>query len=157
MAKTISPLQAGDQAPSFSVEDQKGNIRTLEEFKGSKLVLYFYPKDNTPGCTTQACNLNDNFAKLANEGYTILGVSKDPAKSHLKFIEKFELQFDLLCDEDLSVHNAYGVWGLKKFMGREYDGTHRTTFVIDERGVLEQVIAKPKVKAHAEEILHPEG
>ncbi len=157
MAKTISPLQAGDQAPSFSVQDQKGNIRTLEEFKGSKLVLYFYPKDNTPGCTTQACNLNDNFAKLANEGYTILGVSKDPAKSHLKFIEKFELQFDLLCDEDLHVHNAYGVWGLKKFMGREYDGTHRTTFVIDERGVLEQVIAKPKVKAHAEEILHPEG
>ena len=157
MAKTISPLRVGDQAPSFSVEDQKGNIRTLEEFKGSKLVLYFYPKDNTPGCTTQACNLNDNFAKLANEGYTILGVSKDPAKSHLKFIEKFELQFDLLCDEDLSVHNAYGVWGLKKFMGREYDGTHRTTFVIDERGVLEQVIAKPKVKAHAEEILHPEG
>tara|TARA_Y100001978_G_scaffold200719_1_gene217566 strand:- start:730 stop:1203 length:474 start_codon:yes stop_codon:yes gene_type:complete len=157
MAKTITPLRVGDQAPSFSVEDQKGNIRTLEEFKGSKLVLYFYPKDNTPGCTTQACNLNDNFAKLANEGYTILGVSKDPAKSHLKFIEKFELQFDLLCDEDLSVHNAYGVWGLKKFMGREYDGTHRTTFVIDERGVLEQVIAKPKVKAHAEEILHPEG
>ena len=157
MAKTITPLRVGDQAPSFSVEDQTGNIRTLEEFKGSKLVLYFYPKDNTPGCTTQACNLNDNFAKLANEGYTILGVSKDPAKSHLKFIEKFELQFDLLCDEDLSVHNAYGVWGLKKFMGREYDGTHRTTFVIDERGVLEQVIAKPKVKAHAEEILHPEG
>ena len=157
MAKTITPLRVGDQAPSFSVQDQKGNIRTLEEFKGSKLVLYFYPKDNTPGCTTQACNLNDNFAKLANEGYTILGVSKDPAKSHLKFIEKFELQFDLLCDEDLSVHNAYGVWGLKKFMGREYDGTHRTTFVIDERGVLEQVIAKPKVKAHAEEILHPEG
>lgn len=157
MAKTITPLRVGDQAPSFSVEDQKGNIRTLEEFKGSKLVLYFYPKDNTPGCTTQACNLNDNFAKLANEGYTILGVSKDPAKSHLKFIEKFDLQFDLLCDEDLSVHNAYGVWGLKKFMGREYDGTHRTTFVIDERGVLEQVIAKPKVKAHAEEILHPEG
>lgn len=157
MAKTISPLRVGDQAPSFSVEDQKGNIRTLEEFKGSKLVLYFYPKDNTPGCTTQACNLNDNFAQLANEGYTILGVSKDPAKSHLKFIEKFDLQFDLLCDEDLSVHNAYGVWGLKKFMGREYDGTHRTTFVIDERGVLEQVIAKPKVKAHAEEILDPEG
>ncbi len=157
MAKTISPLRVGDQAPSFSVEDQKGNIRTLEEFKGSKLVLYFYPKDNTPGCTTQACNLNDNFTQLANEGYTILGVSKDPAKSHLKFIEKFDLQFDLLCDEDLSVHNAYGVWGLKKFMGREYDGTHRTTFVIDERGVLEQVIAKPKVKAHAEEILHPEG
>ena len=88
MAKTISPLRVGDQAPSFSVEDQKGNIRTLEEFKGSKLVLYFYPKDNTPGCTTQACNLNDNFAQLANEGYTILGVSKDPAKSHLKFIEK---------------------------------------------------------------------
>ena len=120
-------------------------------------MLYFYPKDNTPGCTAQACNLNDNLDALAKAGYKVLGVSKDPAKSHQKFIDKFGLQFDLLCDEELHVHNAYGVWGLKKFMGREYDGTHRTTFVIDEKGVLEQVIAKPKTKAHAEEILQPEG
>ena len=157
MATTISPLQVGDQAPSFSALDQNGNTRTLEEFKGSKLVLYFYPKDNTPGCTAQACNLNDNLAQLSKAGYKVLGVSKDPAKSHLKFIDKFGLQFDLLCDEELHVHNAYGVWGLKKFMGREYDGTHRTTFVMDEHGVIEQVIAKPKTKAHAEEILQPEG
>ena len=157
MATSISPLKAGDRAPSFSAPDQHGNIRTLEEFKGSKLILYFYPKDNTPGCTSQACNLNDNLKTLSEQGYQVLGVSKDPAKSHHKFIDKFGLKFDLLCDEELSVHNAYGVWGLKKFMGREYDGTHRTTFVIDEEGVLEQVIAKPKVKAHAEEILHPEG
>ena len=120
-------------------------------------MLYFYPKDNTPGCTSQACNLNDNLDALAKAGYNVLGVSKDPAKSHHKFIDKFGLKFDLLCDEDLSVHRAYGVWGPKKFMGREFDGTHRTTFVIDEHGVLEQVIAKPKVKAHAEEILQPEG
>ena len=157
MATTISPLKVGDQAPSFSALDQNGNTRTLEEFKGSKLVLYFYPKDNTPGCTAQACNLNDNLAQLSKAGFKVLGVSKDPAKSHLKFIDKFGLQFDLLCDEELHVHNAYGVWGLKKFMGREYDGTHRTTFVIDEHGVIEQVIAKPKTKAHAEEILQPEG
>ena len=157
MATTISPLKAGDKAPNFSATDQNGTTRTLEEFKGRKLVLYFYPKDNTPGCTTQACNLNDHLDTLHKEGYSVLGVSKDPAKSHVKFIDKFGLKFDLLCDEELSVHHAYGVWGLKKFMGREYDGTHRTTFVIDEHGVLEQVIAKPKVKAHAEEILHPEG
>jgi len=157
MATTISPLKAGDKAPNFSAPDQNGATRTLEEFKGRKLVLYFYPKDNTPGCTTQACNLNDHLDSLQKEGYSVLGVSKDPAASHVKFIDKFGLKFDLLCDEELSVHHAYGVWGLKKFMGREYDGTHRTTFVIDEQGLLEQVIAKPKVKAHAEEILHPEG
>ena len=157
MATCISPLQVGDNAPAFSAPDQHGNVRTLAEFAGQKLVLYFYPKDNTPGCTNQACNLNENLGALKAAGYTVLGVSKDPAKSHHKFIDKFGLKFDLLCDEDLSVHHAYGVWGPKKFMGREFDGTHRTTFVIDEHGVLEQVIAKPKVKAHAEEILQPEG
>ena len=150
-------MTAGDKAPAFSAPDQNGNVRTLGEFKGSRLVLYFYPKDNTPGCTSQACNLNDNLDALAKAGYKVLGVSKDSAKSHHKFIDKFSLKFDLLCDEELSVHYAYGVWGAKKFMGREFDGTHRTTFVIDENGILEQVIAKPKVKAHAEEILHPEA
>lgn len=156
MATCISPLQVGDNAPAFSAPDQNGNVRTLAEFAGQKLVLYFYPKDNTPGCTNQACNLNENLGALKASGYTVLGVSKDPAKSHHKFIDKFSLKFDLLCDEDKAVHNAYGVWGLKKFMGREYDGTHRTTFVIDEEGRIERVVAKPQVKAHAEEILHPE-
>ena len=153
MATSISPLHPGDQAPEFSVPDQNGKIRTLSEFAGSKLVLYFYPKDNTPGCTSQACNLNDHLGSLKKAGYCVLGVSPDPAKSHLKFIDKFGLGFDLLCDEQREVHEAYGVWGPKKFMGREYDGTHRTTFVIDEHGVIEQVIAKPKVKAHAKEIM----
>jgi peroxiredoxin Q/BCP len=157
MATSLSPLKVGDKAPAFSAPDQNGNLRTLDEFKGAKLVLYFYPKDNTPGCTSQACNLNENLDALANAGYKVLGVSKDPAKSHHKFIDKYGLKFDLLCDEELSVHHAYGVWGPKKFMGREFDGTHRTTFVIDESGTLEHVIAKPKVKAHAEEILHPEA
>ncbi|MDA0946126.1 MAG: thioredoxin-dependent thiol peroxidase [Bacteroidetes bacterium] len=156
MATSISPLKPGDTAPAFSAPDQHGNIRTLQEFQGKKLVLYFYPKDNTPGCTSQACNLNDNLDALARAGYIVLGVSPDSAKSHHKFIDKFSLKFDLLCDEDKAVHNAYGVWGLKKFMGREYDGTHRTTFVIDEEGRVERVVAKPQVKAHAEEILHPE-
>jgi thioredoxin-dependent peroxiredoxin len=155
MATSISPLKAGDSAPAFSAPDQNGKVRSLEEFNGTKLILYFYPKDNTPGCTSQACNLNENLHALAKAGYAVLGVSKDPAKSHQKFIDKFGLKFDLLCDEDLSVHQAYGVWGPKKFMGREFDGTHRTTFVVDENGVLEQVIAKPTVKAHAEEILSP--
>ena len=104
MATTISPLKAGDKAPNFSATDQNGTTRTLEEFKGRKLVLYFYPKDNTPGCTTQACNLNDHLDTLHKEGYSVLGVSKDPAKSHVKFIDKFGLKFDLLCDEELSVH-----------------------------------------------------
>jgi peroxiredoxin Q/BCP len=153
MANSISPLQAGDAAPDFSVLDQNGRERTLAEFRGKKVILFFYPKDNTPGCTKQACNLNDHWGTLQKEGYVVLGVSKDPAKSHLKFIEKFGLQFDLLCDEDLALHHSYGVWGLKKFQGREYDGTHRTTFVIDGEGILERVIAKPKVKEHAEEIL----
>lgn len=153
MATSISPLSSGDAAPAFEATDQTGTTRTLQEFQGSKLVLYFYPKDNTPGCTSQACNLNDHLDELSKAGYQVLGVSPDPAKSHNKFIEKFGLKFDLLCDEDKAIHHAYGVWGPKKFMGREYDGTHRTTFVIDENGKIEQVIAKPQVKLHAEEIL----
>ena len=157
MAKTITPLVAGDQAPAFSSPDQHGNLRTLEEFKGSKLVLYFYPKDNTPGCTSQACNLNENLDALAKAGYNVLGVSKDPAKSHHKFIDKHGLGFDLLCDEELNVHHAFGVWGPKKFMGREFDGTHRTTFVIEADGTIGRIIAKPKVKTHAEEILQTDA
>ena len=145
----------GDAFPDFSMETPDGGTVTKADLAGKKAVIFFYPKDNTPGCTSQACNLNENLDALANAGYKVLGVSKDPAKSHHKFIDKYGLKFDLLCDEELSVHHAYGVWGPKKFMGREFDGTHRTTFVIDESGTLEHVIAKPKVKAHAEEILHP--
>ena len=144
-------------APDITLPATGDQTIRLADLRGQSVVLYFYPKDNTPGCTSQACNLNDNRDALAEAGYSILGVSKDPAKSHQKFIDKFNLKFDLLCDEELSVHFAYGVWGPKKFMGREFDGTHRTTFVIDENGILEQVIAKPQVKAHAEEILQPEG
>ena len=117
MATTISPLKAGQQAPSFSAPDQHGNTRTLEEFKGSKLVLYFYPKDNTPGCTVQACNLNDNLATLSKAGYKVLGVSKDPAKSHLKFIDKFGLQFDLLCDEEAGCPQRLWRVGAEKIHG----------------------------------------
>ena len=157
MATCISPLQVGDNAPAFSAPDQHGNVRTLAEFAGQKLVLYFYPKDNTPGCTNQACNLNENLGALKAAGYAVLGVSKDPAKSHHKFIDKFGLGFDLLCDEELGVHHAFGVWGPKKFMGREFDGTHRTTFVIEADGTIGRIISTPKVKAHAEEILQPEA
>ena len=113
MATCISPLKVGDNAPAFTAPDQHGNVRTLAEFAGQKLVLYFYPKDNTPGCTNQACNLNENLGALKAAGYNVLGVSKDPAKSHHKFINKHGLGFDLLCDEELSVHHAFGVWGPK--------------------------------------------
>ena len=129
----------------------------LSGLKGQNVVLYFYPKDNTPGCTNQACNLNENLGALKAAGYKVLGVSKDPAKSHHKFIDKYGLGFDLLCDEELNVHHAFGVWGPKKFMGREFDGTHRTTFVIEADGTIGRIIAKPKVKAHAEEILQTEA
>ena len=153
MAPKPQPLEEGTKAPNFKAKTHTGEEIKLSDFKGQHLLLYFYPKDNTPGCTSQACNLNDHLDTLRAKGYHVLGVSPDPAKSHHKFIDKFGLKFDLLCDEDKAVHQAYGVWGLKKFMGREYDGTHRTTFVIDEQGIIEQVIAKPQVKLHAEEIL----
>lgn len=146
-------LKIGDVAPAFSAEDQDGNIISLADQKGSKVVLYFYPKDSTPGCTTQACNLRDNYDALLKANYKVFGVSADSAKRHKNFIAKNELPFPLLVDEDKKVINDYGVWGLKKFMGKEYDGIHRMTFVINEEGVIEDIIDKVKTKEHTAQIL----
>lgn len=149
----MTHLKVGDKAPDFSGIIQDETNVSLADYKGSKLVLYFYPKDNTPGCTTQACNLSDNYNILLEKGYKVLGVSPDTAKKHVKFIDKYSLPFDLLADTELETIKAYGIWGLKKFMGREYDGVHRTTFIIDENGVIEDIIAKVKTKEHAAQIL----
>lgn len=146
-------LQVGDPAPAFDALDQDGNPHRLADYAGRNLVLYFYPKDNTPGCTNQACSLRDGMADLQKAGIDVLGVSINHAASHRKFIDKYTLPFNLLVDEDHSLQDLYGVWGLKKFMGREYDGTHRTTFCIDEEGTIAAIIRKPKVKAHADEVL----
>ena len=146
-------INVGDPAPAFSALDQNDKAHTLEAYLGKRVVLYFYPKDNTPGCTNQACSLRDGMAELASANITVLGVSINHAASHKKFIEKFDLPFDLLVDEDHNLQDTYGVWGLKKFMGREYDGTHRTTFCIDEQGLIAAIIRKPKVKEHAAEVL----
>ena len=146
-------LKAGDKAPEFESVDQDGKPVKLADFKGKKLVLYFYPKDNTPGCTAESCNLRDNYDALLKQGYEVLGVSTDNEKSHQKFIAKHELPFSLLADKDKSVHEAFGTWDLKKFMGREYMGTLRSTFVIDENGMIEEVIAKVKTKDHTAQIL----
>lgn len=150
-------LKKGDKAPDFKALDQNGNERTLAEFTGKKLVVYFYPKDNTPGCTAESCDLRDNYKALQAKGYEVLGVSKDSAKSHNKFIDKYDLPFDLLVDEDLTVLKAFDVWGVKKFMGREFEGIVRTTFLIDENGILEDVITKVKTKEHASQILAVEA
>jgi peroxiredoxin Q/BCP len=149
----MTNLTIGDKAPSFKAKDQDGKEVKLEDFGGKKVVLYFYPKDMTPGCTNQACNLRDNFDKLKEKGIVVLGVSPDEEKRHIKFIDKYDLPFTLLADPDKEVINAYGIWGPKKFMGKEYDGVHRTTFLINEDGKIHDIIKKPKTKAHAEEIL----
>lgn len=146
-------LKVGDKAPNFETEDQDGNSIKLADFKGSKVILYFYPKDNTPGCTAQACNLTDNYDMLLEKGCKVLGVSADSAKSHKKFIEKYNLPFPLLMDEEKKIIQGYGVWGEKKFMGRVYDGIHRTTFVINEEGTIEDIIEKVKTKDHTAQIL----
>jgi peroxiredoxin Q/BCP len=149
----MTSLQAGDKAPDFSGTNEKGEQVSLGDFKGKKLILFFYPKDNTPGCTAEACNLRDNFSELKSKGYALLGVSPDSEKKHLNFIAKYELPFPLLADTEQETLNAYGVWGLKKMYGREYMGVFRTTFVIDEKGVIEKVFTKVKTKTHAEQIL----
>jgi len=146
-------LKAGDQAPDFESKDQDGNPIKLSDFKGKKVVLYFYPKDNTPGCTAESCNLRDNYDALQKQGYEVLGVSGDGEKSHQKFIAKYELPFKLIADEDKSVHEAFGTWGEKKMYGKTYMGTLRTTFVIDEAGKIEEVIEKVKTKDHTAQIL----
>lgn len=149
----MKPLQVGDKVPSFSVTDDQGNTQNLSDYKGQKLVVFFYPKANTPGCTAEACDLRDHFKELQNAGYALLGVSADSQKKQRNFSEKFEFPFPLLADEDKQVIEAFGVWGPKKFMGREYDGIHRMTFIIDENSVVERVIDKVKTKAHAAQIL----
>ena len=151
--KDMTTLKVGDAAPQFSAKDQDGNVHELSDYKGKKLVVFFYPKASTPGCTAEACNLRDNWEVFQEKGYEILGVSADYAKRQTNFKNKHELPFPLLADEDKEVINAFGVWGPKKFMGKEYDGIHRTTFIIDEEGKIEEVIGKVKTKAHAEQIL----
>ena len=149
----MTTLKIGDKAPNFSALDQNGKQHSLSDYKGKKLVVFFYPKASTPGCTAEACDLRDNFERFKANNYELLGVSADSAKRQANFIEKNNLPFALLADEDKSVIEAFGVWGPKKFMGKEYDGIHRTTFVIDENGVIEDIISKVKTKAHAAQIL----
>ncbi|MBL1233688.1 MAG: thioredoxin-dependent thiol peroxidase [Flavobacteriales bacterium] len=146
-------LKVGDKAPELNVKDQDGITHSLADYKGKKIVLYFYPKDATPGCTAQACNLRDNHNFLKKAGYNIIGVSADNENSHIKFIEKQNLNFPLLADTDKELIKRYGVWGEKKFMGKTYDGIHRTTFVIDENGIIENIITKVKTKDHAAQVL----
>lgn len=149
----MAVLKEGSKAPAFKALDQNGNAISLADFKGKKLVLYFYPKDDTPTCTIQACNLRDNYAQLKKKGYQVVGVSVDDVKSHKKFEQKHELPFPLVSDEDKKIVDKYNLWGEKKFMGRTYMGTTRTTFLIDEEGKIVRIIDKPDSKNHTEEIL----
>ena len=149
----MTPIQVGDKAPPFSVSDDRGNTKSLSDYAGKKLVVFFYPKANTPGCTAEACDLRDHYKELQDAGYSLLGVSADTEKSQRNFSEKFEFPFPLLADVDKEVINAFGVWGPKQFMGKEYDGIHRKTFIIDENGTVERVIDKVKTKEHASQIL----
>ena len=149
----MTSLKVGDKAPNFSIVNQDDKLITLDTYKGKKLILYFYPKDNTPGCTTESCNLRDNYSELIDLGYDVLGVSADNSSSHQNFITKNELPFHLLSDTEKEVIRAYDVWGPKKFMGKEYDGIHRTTFVIDENGLIERIFTKVKTKEHTAQIL----
>lgn len=147
----------GKKAPAFSGRDQNGNKVSLADFKGKTLILYFYPQDNTPTCTTQACNLRDNMTLLARKGYAVVGVSPDDEASHLKFSGKFNLGFPLIADPERKIIGKYGVWGEKQMYGKKYMGLIRTTFIIDGNGVVAGVIEKPKAKEHAQEILKAMG
>ena len=149
----MTRLKEGDNAPEFKVTNELGEQMTLADFSGKKLVLYFYPKDSTPGCTAESCNLRDHYTDLKTKGFEVLGVSADNEASHQNFIKKHELPFHLLADTEKQVLNAYGVWGPKNFMGRTFDGIHRTTFVIDENGMIERIFTKVKTKEHTEQIL----
>lgn len=146
-------INVGDKAPEFSTTDQEGKEVKLSDYKGKKVVLYFYPKDNTPGCTAEACNLRDNYNRFISKGYEVLGVSSDSEKSHQKFIDKYDLPFRLLADTDKNIHEKYGTWVEKSMYGRKYMGTARVTFIIDENGIVEKVIEKVKTKDHAAQIL----
>ncbi len=149
----MTKLKEGEKAPDFKGIDQDGNPVSRDDFKGHKLVLYFYPKDSTPGCTSQACNLRDNYDSLLKNGYKVVGVSADSEKSHKKFIEKHELPFPLIADTEKEIIKAYDVWAPKKFMGKEFLGIVRTTFVIDEEGKIEEIIGKVKTKDHTNQII----
>lgn len=149
----MTTLQPGDKAPSFSGIDQHGNIHKLSDCKGRKVILFFYPRANTPTCIVEACNLRDNYKELQDKGYVLFGVSGDEVKAQAKFSDKYKLPFPLLADSEKKIINAYGVWGPKKFMGLEFDGIHRTTFVIDENQNIARVITKVKSKDHAAQIL----
>lgn len=149
----MTHLNIGDQAPEFSSVDQNGETHQLNDYKGKKLVVFFYPKANTPGCTAEACDLRDNYERFQALNYELLGVSADSVKLQKKFSDKFDFPFPLLADEDKTVINAFGVWGPKKFMGREFDGIHRTTFVINEAGIIEDIITNVKTKEHTSQLL----
>ncbi len=146
-------LQKGDKAPDFKSKDQNGKSIALNDFKGKKVVLYFYPEDDTPTCTVEACNLRDNYALLKKKDFVILGVSPDDAKKHKKFEEKYNLPFTLVVDPEKKIIGKYGVWGEKNMYGRKYMGLHRTTFLIDEGGIIVKIFKKPKSKIHSEEII----
>lgn len=149
----MSHLKEGDHAPAFSVQNELGQTVQLSDYAGKKLVLYFYPKDDTPGCTAESCSLRDGYPRFQAQGYEILGVSPDSGKKHVKFQDKYKLPFHLLADEDHAVSEAYGVWGEKKFMGRTYMGIQRTTFVIDESGIISRIISKVDTGNHTEQLL----
>lgn len=149
----MTHLKVGDKAPSFAAKDQNGKEVKLTDYKGKKVILYFYPKDLTPGCTVESCNFRDHYSELKEKGFEVIGVSADDEKKHQKFIDKHDLPFTLLADTDKKVIQDFGVWGLKKFMGREYDGIHRETFVIDENGTIEHIILKVKTKEATDQIL----
>lgn len=153
----MATLKIGDKAPDFKVTDQDGSPVSLSDFKGSKLVLYFYPKDDTPGCTAEACNLKDNYQLLKKKGFQVLGVSADSEASHKKFIAKYVLPFALIPDKEKTILKAYGAWGKKKLYGKEYEGIIRTTFVIDEKGKIEQIFTKVDTKNHTQQILDAMG
>ena len=146
-------LTEGDKAPDFTSKDQNGNGISLKDFKGKKIVLYFYPEDDTPTCTIEACNLRDNYSLLKQNGIVVLGISPDDEKKHKKFEEKFNLPFTLIADEKKKIIDKYRVWGEKNLYGRKYMGLHRTTFLIDEKGIIKKIFKKPRSKMHSEEIL----
>ncbi|WP_298902012.1 thioredoxin-dependent thiol peroxidase [uncultured Psychroserpens sp.] len=149
----MQTLKVGDKVPNFTVNDQDGNAVSLSDYKGKKLVVFFYPKANTPTCTVEACNLGENYKALQDAGYEILGVSADTEKRQSNFKKKFSFPYPLLADTEKEVIDAFGVWGPKKFMGREFDGIHRITFLVDEKGVVSRVIDKVKAKIHTDQIL----
>ncbi len=149
----MTTLKIGDKAPDFSGTDQNGSTVELKDFKGKKVVLFFYPKASTPGCTAEACDLQNNMDRFVAQNYQVIGVSADSQKRQLNFAMKNNLQYPLIADEDKIIINAYGVWGPKKFMGREFDGIHRTTFIIDEKGYIKNIITKVKTKEHTAQIM----